>query len=727
MSYGNKFILPFTNNLDQFYEIYFDFLNYVPTIPILLTGTNDCLTLRATGNDDDKLNAIFGTEALIKIIVEKDQLITINDLIAQHDNDIRITVYKDRDYSKSIYQGFVVVENNSQPLHDPPYILQIRALDGLGLLKGVDLVDTTNTPFVGSQSLIGWIGQILYKTGQTLNIRTYFNFYNSGFSELSSALVETQLNANTFKKADSPETNDPSVDVNALNEDDCYTALEKIVRCLRCRLFQEDGVWNLVSLYEYLNPAGFSYFEFEMLDPVSGIVPVSTVGVGNNIINDIPIGKNEIIRPTQGDVNLYLKLATKWIKLTYNYDQSENKLCNQNFTDGLANPSFDSTISSTIIDPTITPVVIFNTLGYNAYCWTNKDGPFSTLPPPSNPAFVRSVLDGLDSEFLRFAVIPTNGSTTGLLINQQQFLVDSGDRLELSFDWRMRTHVTLGSFGGSIGTMYVLMTGADGSFWFLFASVSDIGEATGGTTQWVATDSNFSTALPIIAVTDANNSWQNMTAGSVTAMTDKRAGIQVPVSGKIQIILSGQAVGAGNEAWFKNINVTIYPYLFGSFKQVKGDYNFSSSNNNIKQTKEDNVEISDSPKRYFKGALLNIDGVSLAPANWHRKGFSESFRFTQGMERVMYNHLCRILQKVEGSFRGMTYRDSTDISIIRQAGFINQYYFTDSATPTKKFMLTSFEKNYGTGEGRHVFVETLADVNDTGWTNPDQYVFNYIF
>lgn len=724
MAYGNKYILPFTSDLGEVYEIYFDFLNFIPILPITLLGTSDCLTLRNTSGDQNKLQPILGTECLIKINVEKDQKITIADLIAQHDNDIRITVFKDRDYTKSIFQGFVVVQDNFQPLQDPPYILSIRALDGLGLLKGVDLVDTNGVPFTGSLSIIQWIAQILYKTGQTLNIRTYFNFYNSSFSESASALVETQLNANTFKKAESPETNDPSIDINALNEDDCYTALEKIVRCFRCRLFQEDGVWNLVSLYEYLNPNGYNFYEFQVLAPVSGIVQVSTVAIGNDLTYDIPIGKNEIIHPVSKDANLYLVLAYKWIKLTYNYDQSQNKLCNQDFQNSLRDTTHDEVISSTIIDPLITPVVNLQTWGYDHYCWNNNDGPFSTLPAPSNPAFVRSVLDVLGYETQRFAVIPTNPTTVGLLINTNNILIDSGDRIEITLEWRMRTFIPSAT---TIGVVYILLTGADGSFWFLFSSTSDIGEATGGTTQWVATDSVFSTALPMQFVGADHNTWQTISAGAVTAMADQKPGIKTPISGSIKFVLSGQNVGSGNEAWFKNINITLHPYLNGTYRELNGDYNFSSSVNNIKQTDDENVEISDSPKRYFKGALLNIDGVSLSPPNWHRKGISESFRFTQGMEQVMYTHMTRIMQKVEGNFRGLTYIDNKDITIIRQAGLINSYYFTDSETPDKKYMLTSFEKNYCTGQGRNLFIETRKDINDTGFAVPDTYVFNYIF
>ena len=300
--YGTKCILGFHNDLDELYEIYFDFLDYVGDIT-QLTGTDDVLTIRATGGDENKLEPILGTEALINIWVDEETPLSIADLIAQHDNDIRVTIYRDEDYSKHVYQGFIVVEDNSQPFMDKPYMLSVRALDGLGLLKGVDLVDADDLRFTGQLSVLSWIAQILAKTGQTLNLRTYFNFFESSMVQNVGALEQVYLSSITFAQGDAfnVQSDDPSVDINATTADDCYSALEKIVRCFRCRLFQEDGRWNLVSLYEYLNPNGFSYKEYSFGEAVDGIVPFTVVDAGLNKDYTATIGKDEIIHPVNED------------------------------------------------------------------------------------------------------------------------------------------------------------------------------------------------------------------------------------------------------------------------------------------------------------------------------------------------------------------------------------------------------------------------------------------
>lgn len=85
------------------------------------------------------------------------------------------------------------------------------------------------------------------------------------------------------------------------------------------------------------------------------------------------------------------------------------------------------------------------------------------------------------------------------------------------------------------------------------------------------------------------------------------------------------------------------------------------------------------------------------------------------------------MEKIEGTFRGLTYR-TADLEV-KQYGYLNSYFFPDHPMPTKKFMLTSFDDDYGTGYGRRVFVEVLQDQNDPGFDVPDagNYLFQYLF
>ena len=717
MSYGLQYILPLATRLNQFYEIYLSYLNYSGTTTIL-TSAVDSLTLRSTGGDENKFQPLLGTECLFNIKIDRNSPLSIDSFVATHDNDIMVSVYLNRDYSKVVYQGFVVVEDNSQPFVDPPFAISIRALDGLGLLKNVDMVDANGLLFAGIMSIEDWIGNILYKTGSTLNLRVYFPFAPIGASDAGSSLKQTYLDASTWQTGPITTTNDPSVDVFQSEAVDCYTALEAMVRCFRCRLFQEDGVWNLVSLYSYIDPNGMNYTESQGTLS-GGLYTMNVIASGVNLNYDAPVGYNQVIHPVKEDAVRYLKLATKWVKLNYNYDQSANKICNQSLNQGQPNAAYDGTISSSIQDPNIVPVVTLITKGYDAFCYTHLDYLSSLNPYPSQaPAkkmYVRAVIDGLGYEMDRYLVLEQS-TNNGTYARSSKFKIDVSDLLSLTFDWRSELSSTP---IGQVKTAFAFLYGTDGSHWaMLYPGPSNL-------PVWLPCDSNFQNSgnTPAIHATNvtATNTWNNVSLPTdATVIATGKA----PVSGDIEILFVLESDYGGTEYWFKNINISIIPYLQGTYVALKGDYNYSSSNNTIKQTDTEDVQISDSPKRYFKGALVDQNG-SLYNAGWHRKGVLEDFRFTQLMERIIYNNVYRQMQKIEGTFRGVTY---TNPSLeVHPSGYLNRYYFTNHPVPTKKFILTSFDNDLGEGYGRRVWVEILADQNDTGWAAPDIYVFNYLF
>jgi hypothetical protein len=744
MAYNTKYILGSSNQLNEFFEVYLDYLDYIGGSS-QITGAVDAIIIKSTSGDENKFAPILGMECDINIFVGKvnvngtvidDTQLTIYDLIAQHDNDIRVTVYRERDYTKSIFQGFVVVEDNSQPFLDPPFTLSIKALDGLGLLKNVDMVDTTGALYVGNISIEDWIGNILYKTGQTLNLRVYFPFYYAGVSEALPPLQQVFLNASTWQIGEITTTTDPSVDVFASEANDAYTALQAICTCLRARIFQEDGVWNFVCLYSYVDPAGMFYNE-STGTLTAGLYHMNTVSVGQGLNYDVPVGYDQIIHPVTDDAVLYLKLATKWVKLNYTYDQSVNKICNQNLKLGNHDHANDGTISSSIYDSTITPVITFNYLGYDAFCFTHLNGGgssgsgFFAYPssPPNAPGGIREIVDFLGNQLDRFLYLATPTGTSITYFRASQILIDTGDIFQMSFSWRTKDNINEPTTGISYGVAFVYLYGDDGTFWALSCKAD--GSVPGNPTHWILSDSNFqhgSVGSPEI-LTDFifdSNRWNQVSINSSPTIGVLDA-IKAPVSGRVEVIFiydtSGRG-GEGTEGWFKNISITILPYLQGSYVELKGDYNFLSSSNNIKQTFSQDIQISDSPKRYFKGALVKSNG-DLIPTTWHRRGVTESKRFTQLMGQIAYNNLNRILNKIEGRMRGLTW--VTTAFEVKQAGYLNRYYFTNHPEPTKKFVLTSFEKDYTTGEGRCVFVEILRDVNDTGWQDPDTYFFQYLF
>lgn len=743
MAYGRKYIMSFSNRLNEYYQVYFDYNNFTGQ-PTSIGAAGSGVELRSIAGDEDRKQPILGVECIVNILVSTAQEITIDDLIATQDNQIMVTVARIDENGSSVihFQGFVVVEDNSRAFHNPPYLLAVRALDGLGFLKGVDLQDTNGLLFAGSFTVTDWIAQILYKTGNLAPIRIYFNFFPVNYVEFD-AFSEIKINSNTFSQGDAFNTapNDPSIDENALAADDCYTALEKIMRCFRCRIFFEAGYWHVVNIYEYMSPQGYNYVEHTMQAPVNGFVPTAVTGSGQMQNFNVNISREDIIHPVLSDQVLYLKNAYKFIKLTYVYNQSQNKICNQDFKDTNLinrNPAYDESISSSIIDSSITPVVNLKTIGYDIFCWgdfnstsiNNNTYPnfFLPYPNPGAPtvkAFIRIVQDQLGNEMQRFLVVPDPNLATQTthFVRATKFLADNGDIVQVSFDWRTRKSIP------NVTTVvaFLYLYADDGTF-YSYRHYDVAGIPNG----WVATDQNFfdnptpaNHALILGSPTNNGLGWSSISINQ-TIPGIQNALIPVPKSGQVELILIDFGTNTGNEFWFKNIAVTLTSFLQGSYTQLKSDFNYLASNNGIKQSESDNVEISDSPKRYFKGALLQTDGLTLIPPDWHRKGFAgEHFRFTECMAMIIFNLQNRMIKKLEGTFKGLLYRDTNSAIVKNPAGYLNSYYFTDGNFPTKRFILTSFDKNIATGEGRLVLVEVLNDANDNGWTLPDVYSFQY--
>lgn len=741
MAYGTRFILSFSNELNELIDIYFDYKDYVGGIQNL-TGDDDCLNIKNTTGDEDKSAPILGTECYVKIWVKPEDGISIADFVVEQDDDIRVTVIFNSNTDLPVFTGFIIAEDNSEPMLDPPYTIQIRALDCIGLLKGVYLYDTNGNPFTGKMSIIGWLTQMLNATGQQLPLRTYFNISHPSMLTGINPLEQIFIDVATFGNNSATAFGDTNpADFNT-GYDDYLTALTKIVTSLRCKLFQENGFWHLVNMWEYLNPSGYSYYEYTFGDPVNGIIPFSVTNTAKNVDYTVSVGKKEIIQLVEEDGINYLKMATKSFEFTYSYDQSLNKINNQNLSQGARDASHDEQISSFVIDPTLNNghEILLNTQGFQAggFAANNgtgdpnsiNNGPYPLLPATA-PSFIREVFDPLGYTILRNLVMKDPGPGINSILRCTKILIDVGDIFQLSVTWRTRTAQTPNT-GAPIG--YALLTGDDGTFWAMRSIANNI--TPGNPTKWIQCNSNFrqlvgnpftppmSTA-PVLSTANWNN------CGFNTDIMSGESYATAPISGAIEIIFTCQAAPSGpgiTEAWFKDITVTILPYLQGAFQQLKGDYNFSQTNKAILQTEAEDVAISDSPKRYFKGALMtSVTGLQLYTTQFFRIGYIESYRFTQLMQYIYYSHFFRQLYKIEGTLKGMSYLNPADMSRVFPIGLLHTYVFIDTRNPTKRFMCTSYEKNWNTGEWRGVFVETSKDVNDIGLAIPDLFTFAYLF
>lgn len=735
MAYGLKYTTSFSSDIDEHYDINFSVLGYTG-LPQALTAAADCLELKSVVGDEDKFQPICGQEATIRIMLYATDNVSIADFIAPQDNFILVQIYAT---GNLVFQGFVMVEDNSQPLLDAPFVIEVKATDALGTLQGVYFLDTNGNDYSGKMTVIGWLAQILNKTGQTINLRTYFNIYNEAFDPAVNALEQICLDAITFQTGSQTAAGDTNpADFNT-GFDDFYTVLEKIVTNLRCKLFQEAGYWHLVNLWDYMNPAGYTFWEYSFGDPVDGIIPYSAVNRGTGQLLQVQIGKIQPMRLVSEDAIMYLKLATKSVELTFNYNQALNKIINQALDQGVPQPAQDELIASSVIDASYNNGVSVNltTKAYTLFGWLllqctaiggsgqDIDRNNSTPMDPSK-AFIRVVYDILSQEMVRFVVVKLQSAPTFGFIVSSRVMLDQNDILQITFSWRTRTGTGIGNARWQLA--FVFLYGDDGTFWALNCIAN--GSITGNPTVWQKVDSDFKNTFGTVPSCSSDLIPSTLLWSGVEINTQALTGVpfaQAPTSGMVEVILYG-ANDTGTEWWYKDLSVTILPYLSGGYAKLLGDYNFAESNANIMKTEEDTVDISDSPKRYFQGALLATGaGYKLLSPVWNRAGYMEKMRFTQIMTWLIYTNVYRQIIKIEGTVRGLNYLDSSMPPIKTVSGMRNAYYFADTTTPTKRYLLCSFDKNCHTGQWRGVFLETTSGSDDPGLQTPDFSEFSYLF
>lgn len=677
-----KYIIQHFNPLSEHIQVWLCPKGYAGTATYL-KGINPFCTIRSTVNDDDKVKCgIFELEATINIWLEKTSTIGISEFLATEDDSWRVQVWR-MDNSLLLFDGFLVVEDNSEPLKDKPYSIQLKATTGLGKLKGIEFLDKDNEKFAGKYTLLEYIMIALDKVNNELPIASYFNVYGTG---MSSKLIDTDSDpldrvycfASTFEKDENSFT-------------DCYDALNKILESTKCRLFQQNGKWHIVNLYEYLTQNVYGVVTYNWSVATGNVftkTPFYPYGVFTNDYK-AEIGKGEFIQPIDGDATKYFKLNTGKVHINYNYQRPKETFCNMTLKKGDRAPLLDFASHK----------------AYLAECFLHQRPPYATPGATTNDAYIAAEVDAYDYEKQRFLIIEPEPLLNISFLRSQRFYVDTNDKINISFQHRLDSD--LGGAGTQQLAHVILIT--DGG---LYYNLDDTGD-------WVLTNSSLSVNSRTL---DYGFAGADDLAQWTTYDLETKV---VPSGGEIEVLFYGLDTTTFNRgAYFKDIRFTVLQYINGSYRDAKGDFNQSKTTNNVRQDLETETYISDAPSRSIKGALVKSDN-SLMATEWRVYAATTNYRFSQIMSYILYNHLRRVNYKIEATLKGYLYQDT--FSNQRASGFLNQYVFTDFDAG-RLFMLTgSYELNLHTGTWRGVFVECVQGVSDTSYIEPDAFKFDYLF
>jgi hypothetical protein len=420
----------------------FDFEGYVGASTTLI-GADKPFTLGEFNTDENIFKPLRPQLATINII-GSDSGVTTNDFMMDNDDDV--IVYFDFGSWTNYWKGYLTQDDFQETWIDTNHILTLRATEGLGLLKdtqlgnnGAELIGTF-TPF----QIIEYAMQ-----GAVQNFVDYRIFSN--------LFYESMNDANTYTGFDQCTIDAKAFQIDVLEYDDSYTAIEKINSAWNQTIYMYKGKWVIFRIEELYCPTSVNIRGFRSLSGTRTLI---------NDRFDVNVGVGESVKPITPDMLRFLKRRTKQDIVQYNYDPINEIVQNSSFARG----SFISDIS--------------NVKSYNLDSWTWQEGGTSTNPSftspttPSTGSLSRfEVYDGaygiLEDNYVRFDAV----SGYYRWIKSTDLEILQGEKIRFSVDTRYKNVFT---DDGLKRQAYILLYGNTNKYY-----LKDDG-------TWIQTNSTFS-------------------------------------------------------------------------------------------------------------------------------------------------------------------------------------------------------------------------------------------
>lgn len=693
MAYSTYYTANFTNEVEQdvvcLIQSNIGSPASVVNLPVVSMKISD------RSDNQDIYSCVISKELDLTLWVDVNTTLSWETFVASNYEDWKITVTVD---GEVFFVGFISPDEGSAPFQDKPYEINIKASDGIGLLKGIKLTKIDGTDFLGIFKLSDYLAAILYRTGLSLPIRAYCTYLNNytlnKYDSMSIDLFNTvYVHSRTFlKSSDEYES--------------CYDAL-KIILNGWCNIQQYQGRWQIMCLSDrQVTPTTLYYVDYNSAG--------TPTGGDFDVEGPAKVGRYELIYPSIYPINenqrIGARFANKQVKTIFNYEVPPYLIANETLK--LLGPQI-SGLNGSYVDPKTQKTYYYK--GYGLVGWGQYGGDPNTLSSYSGSkrAYIRVDRDAFESQRDRFYVIeadPSISTALGHSIRNDNldFWVDEGDILSVSVTVRCKFQ----EGGGASDRLYfarlaLLIDGKTGSNYNDWYTLQESG-------TWVKSPYGY---LMQPNETIDETDW---TVYSI----EKTA---VPASGKLFLYLGSGGVYDGNEAHFKDIKIEYTPFLRGSVLSTKGEYHLNKQNINFPDSYENEIKISDSPKRVIKGTFFKDNtGLPMDPRFYRFPNSSDNKNFKQLVNLGYYNHTYRRMYKVEGEFTSLMYNLIDDQEIRKPIGFHKLFRFADMSPQRDFVLIPSLEMDLVSGNIKATFAEVKGQYSDGSQTG-DVDIFDYIF
>lgn len=631
-----------------------------------------------TVSDNDSKTGIKSLRC--EVTFRKAALYNVSTFVNGEDNRWLMEVFI-ANTSNPIFKGYLITDDNTEGfLADGVTSITLTASDNLGVLRDVPLTKDDGTVPRGYFKVIEYISWILKKTNLELTIRVAYNLFEENYNGASHASFDkTYLHAKTFETG--------------IREcENCHAALEKLIK--GCFVTQVNGEWWIVRADE-MNTSQLRYYTFDPDGTFTGVATVEKLKY---------IGRDETMMLRDKDAQVGLARQHKYDKQTFPLNLPIEIIDNIDFARG------DDWIS------------LIN-LGSLAAAYVIEDW---TLERDSGAvqinAYIRKEYEDTlwTYERERFVVL-TSGASSQHWIKSNPVYLHQYDKFDFSIDRRLSANQ-----GGS-GTIteffaQIRLVADDGTFYTLTSEASG-SEPAGG---WVACNSTFTTNQRYVKLQyerDQVNEAEEWLNASVEAKP-------LPKDGNVYILLLNSSVyGTPTtvDTHFSNLQFDYKPYINGGYPRYTGRYHKVSIDENRLANIEEDVFISDSPKKLFKGGLHIFDGTNYVLAgNWYNynagtTGELGEEKFGKYQVFELWNQNNRVFRKLQGSLLYLDMDQPTNLPHL-----IHRFEFTvqTSHTTDKTYMLLSFTQNLVTCRWSGVFGECFDQI--IGKSYDDDHEFKYI-
>lgn len=511
---------------------------------------------------------------------------------------------------------------------------------------------------LNKNSLLSIIAVCLGQTNLELITNFFFNLYEYRQDETVLSFDQTLINSQVFISGDTYQ--------------DCYSALEKILKVFNCSLFQANGQWNIINWYEAVPKVSWSYPN----NAIPAFVYDETwAAIGTTVLNNnFYVGPDpQLTRPiaglTQGALRGY-----KFTKRKFDYQQPKYLLKN-----------YDLQEVGTLLRQYVSGA---NTI--YEYVATSWEGVYGT---PATERFIRVMKEtATGTEVDRMLVVKGDGFDDPRAVQGTAFEINEGDKITVSFSFQ-----TADSQPGSGTVIFAVRLINDTTDLY----VNDPPPTGNG--QWGSLGYNY-----LFASGTNTNTIQSVEIVSA----------QAPVSGLLYVYLAqADLAGIATETYYRDIRVEYQPYIADQVKII-GQVHSQTRTDGPKLFNEVDISIDDSPRNSIEGTLFlttKTDLIQDRTVYWRYPATADGWRLGELATYDELNWRQKTRSKLEGGFIG-NYQNSLPISLLTVG-------ITDFS-PTKNYIFGLLTIDYK----RNQFSGTLWELYDEADELVDaDYLLKYLY